>query len=151
MPSNSNRTASILISLAGALFNLTIAIHVLALWKSIKWEPESEWEGALDGWKVDSVKLVWGLLSGYFSAAATISLIGFSGIIQVRTLVNLIDHFIYSPSLTVRIYHPMSGSTATISSQILCSAYSPSPSALMLRIVYLSSLESANTSRSSHS
>jgi hypothetical protein len=76
------RTASLIISLLGAIFNFTFAVQVLALWRNIKWEPESEWEGAADSWRVDGVKLVWGLLSAYFAAAATACLVGFYGIIK---------------------------------------------------------------------
>jgi hypothetical protein len=86
MPSNSpywSRTASLIISLLGAIFNFTFAIQVLALWRNLKWEPESEWEGAADRWRVDGVKLAWGLLSAYFAAAATASLVGFYGFIKV--------------------------------------------------------------------
>jgi len=82
MPSKSHRTTSLVISLLGAVFNLALATQVLSLWKSIKWEPESEWEGAVDVWKTHGVKLVWGLVAAYFAAAATACLVGFLGIIK---------------------------------------------------------------------
>jgi hypothetical protein len=98
MPSNSpywSRTASLIISLLGAIFNFTFAIQVLALWRNLKWEPESEWEGAADRWRVDGVKIVWGLLSAYFAAAATASLVGFYGFIKVGSFLLLtIRHLI---------------------------------------------------------
>lgn len=76
------RTASLVISLLGAIFNFTFAVQVLALWRNIRWEPESEWEGAADRWRVDGVKLVWALLSAYFAAAATACLVGFYGFVK---------------------------------------------------------------------
>jgi hypothetical protein len=79
-----NRSASLIISLLGAIFNFTFAVHVLAAWRSIKSESDSEWEGAPDSWRVDGVKLVWGLLSAYFVAATSACLVGFAGIINVR-------------------------------------------------------------------
>jgi len=78
------RTASLVISLLGAIFNFTFAVQVLAAWRSLKWEPESEWEGAADSWRVDGVKLVWGLLSAYFVAAASACLVGLVGILKNR-------------------------------------------------------------------
>jgi len=76
------RTASLVITLLGAIFNVALAVQVLTLWRSIKWEPESEWEGSVDVWKIDGVKLVWGLLTAYFAAAATACLVGFLGIVK---------------------------------------------------------------------
>lgn len=91
-----NRTASLIISLLGAIFNFTFAIQLLSSWRSIKWESESEWEGAADSWRVDGVKLVWGLLCAYFVAAATACSVGFFGIIKVRTTPSSFSSFINS-------------------------------------------------------
>ncbi|OBZ70104.1 hypothetical protein A0H81_09858 [Grifola frondosa] len=74
------RTVSLACSFVGALINLACAIRLLALWRSLGWEIESEWEGSADVWMVDSVKMVWGLLSAYFAAAAASCFIGFVGI-----------------------------------------------------------------------
>jgi hypothetical protein len=76
------RTASLAISLLGALVNFTFALQLLFAWRSLKWEPESEWEGSENSWRGDGVKLVWGLLSAYFAAAATVCIIGFTGIVK---------------------------------------------------------------------
>jgi len=76
------RTASLAISVLGALINFAIAVQLLSAWRSLKWEPESEWEGSENSWRADGVKLVWGLLSGYFAAAATVCFIGFIGIVK---------------------------------------------------------------------
>lgn len=78
-----NRTASLCISLIGAVINFAFAVQLLSAWRSLKWEPESEWEGSENSWRGDGVKLVWGLLSAYFAAAATVCVIGFVGIIKV--------------------------------------------------------------------
>ena len=79
-----NRTASLVISVLGAIINFALAVQLLSAWRSLKWEPESEWEGSENSWRGAGVKLVWGLLSGYFAAAATVCFIGFIGIIKVR-------------------------------------------------------------------
>lgn len=76
------RTASLCISLLGALVNFAFAVQLLLAWRSLRWEPESEWEGSENSWRGDGVKLVWGLLSAYFAAAATVCLIGCIGIVK---------------------------------------------------------------------
>ena len=81
---NYNRSASLAITLLGAVSNLALTIQVVALWRSLKWEPESEWEASGDNWKVDGVKIIWGLVSGYFTCAATVSTVGLLGIIKVN-------------------------------------------------------------------
>lgn len=73
------RSVSIAASFAGAVFNLVFAVRLLALWRSLGWESESEWE-ASDVWRVDSVKIVWGLLSTYFAAASLACFVGFVGL-----------------------------------------------------------------------
>jgi hypothetical protein len=75
------RSASLAITFLGAVANLALAIHVIAGWRSIKWEPESEWEGSR---RVDGVKLIWGLLSAYFASASVVSFIGLLGIVKVN-------------------------------------------------------------------
>lgn len=76
------RTASLCVSLLGALVNFLLAVQLLSAWRALRWEPESEWEGSEYSWRGDGVKLVWGLLSGYFATAATVCFIGFVGIIK---------------------------------------------------------------------
>ncbi|OCH90965.1 hypothetical protein OBBRIDRAFT_559164 [Obba rivulosa] len=75
-----HRSVSLATSLAGALFNYAFAVRLLASWRSLGWDSESEWEGSGDAWAVDSVKLIWGLLSAYFAAAAIACFLGFIGI-----------------------------------------------------------------------
>jgi len=86
-----SRYVSLCASFVGALFNFVLAVRLLALWRSLRWETESEWEGSANAWRVDPVKLVWGLLSGYFAAAATASAIGFVGI--ARNMPRLVRFF----------------------------------------------------------
>ena len=84
MPHNSNRATSLAISLLGAIFNVAVAAHLLTFWKTLKREPDSEWESSVNVWKIDGIKLAWALLFTYFVAGATASLIGFLGIVKVR-------------------------------------------------------------------
>lgn len=81
-----NRFASILITLFGVVVNFALAVQVISTWRTLKREPESEWETASDRWPwgIDGVKLVWSILSAYFVAAATVCAIGFIGIVKVR-------------------------------------------------------------------
>ncbi|KAF8076696.1 hypothetical protein FPV67DRAFT_1472374 [Lyophyllum atratum] len=77
-----NRSASLAITVFGAITNFAIAVQVLAAWRSLKWEPDSEWEASGDSWQVDGVKVIWGLLSAYFASAASVCVVGFIGIIK---------------------------------------------------------------------
>ncbi|KAF9559661.1 hypothetical protein CPC08DRAFT_637541 [Agrocybe pediades] len=74
-----NRAASAIITFFGAIINSVLTIQVLATWRSIKWEPESEWELSGDKWQLTGVKIIWGLLSLYFASAASICALGFHG------------------------------------------------------------------------
>lgn len=69
-------------SLSGAVINSAFALRLLSVWRSARWEHESEWEG-IDTWKVDPVKLVMGMLSVYFTIAAAMSYVGFFGVMRV--------------------------------------------------------------------
>ena len=71
-------------SLSGAVINSAFAFRFLSVWRSARWEHESEWEGIDTVWKVDPVKLIMGMLSVYFTIAAVLSYIGFFGIAKVR-------------------------------------------------------------------
>lgn len=84
-----DRSVSLAASLIGAFVNAALAFRLLALWRSLGWEYESEWEAAADAWRVDSVKVIWGLLSAYFAAAAFACFIGFVGIAKVRHTMNI--------------------------------------------------------------
>ncbi len=79
-----NRTASTIITLFGAVSNSLLTIQVLAAWRAVKWEPESEWELSSDKWQLTGVKVFWGLLSLYFALNALVCSIGLHGILKVR-------------------------------------------------------------------
>ncbi|KAK0461658.1 uncharacterized protein EV420DRAFT_1639952 [Desarmillaria tabescens] len=79
-----SRSASFVITLFGIITNSALAIQVLAASRSIKWEPEFEWETSNDTWRVDGVKVVWGLLLSYFVSAATVCAIGFVGVVKSK-------------------------------------------------------------------
>ncbi|KAH8118666.1 hypothetical protein DFH11DRAFT_1540794 [Phellopilus nigrolimitatus] len=76
------RGAALVLSVVGALVNCAVAVQVLSLWRVLKWETESEWEGSADGWRVDSIKLVWMLLSAYFTTASVVCVVGAAGVIK---------------------------------------------------------------------
>lgn len=78
------RSFCIAASALGAGFYFVLAVRVLALWRSLGWESETEWEASGDVWRVDSVKIVWGLLSTYFAAASLACFVGFLGLAKVR-------------------------------------------------------------------
>jgi hypothetical protein len=67
----------------GALFNSILAIQLFALWRSLRRDSESEWEGSLDPWTVNTISLLGGLSAAYFVTAAVASAIGFAGIVKV--------------------------------------------------------------------
>jgi len=69
-------------SFIGALFNSVLAVQLFALWRSLKWDSESEWEGSLDPWTVNSLSLLGGLSAAYFVTAAVANAIGFAGIVK---------------------------------------------------------------------
>jgi len=78
------RVASLLVTLFGTISNTLLAIQVIAAWRSLKWEPESEWELSVDDWRLDGVKVVWALLAMYFASAATVCAVGLMGIIKSK-------------------------------------------------------------------
>jgi len=76
------RTPSLIISLLGAFINLAFAIQLIALWRSFKWDTESEWEGSADSWTVNGIKFVGSLSAAYFMTAAVACTAGFIGILK---------------------------------------------------------------------
>ncbi|KZP06743.1 hypothetical protein FIBSPDRAFT_914644 [Athelia psychrophila] len=74
------RSVSLAISLLGAFVNFAFAVQLLSAYRSLKWQTETEWEGAERPWRRDGVQLLWGLLSAYFAAAASVCVVGFIGI-----------------------------------------------------------------------
>jgi len=117
-----NRSASTLITLFGAIANSVLTIQVLAAWRSIKWEPDSEWESSEQKWQLTSVKIIWGLLSIYFASAASVCAIGFHGVVKVRHTITLLLKSINQQNRSIN--HHMYDSTVTTPSQIFPSAHS---------------------------
>jgi hypothetical protein len=83
---NSSRSTSLAITLFGAITNCALAINVLTAWRSLKWEPDSEWEASGGSWQVDGIKVLWVLLSTYFASSAAVCVVGLLGIVQVGHL-----------------------------------------------------------------
>jgi len=77
-----NRTTVLVASLMGAFSNTIFAAQLFTLWRSLKWDSESEWEGSLDPWTVNTLSLLGGLTAAYFVTAAVASAIGFAGIVK---------------------------------------------------------------------
>ena len=70
-------------SLIGAILNSVLAIQLLTLWRTLKKDSESEWEGSLDPWTVKTLSLLGGLSAAYFVTAAVACTSGFAGIVKV--------------------------------------------------------------------
>jgi hypothetical protein len=70
----------------GALLNSVLAVQLFTLWRSLKWDSESEWEGSLDPWTANTLSLLGGLSAAYFVTAAVASAVGFAGIVKVSSL-----------------------------------------------------------------
>ena len=91
-----NRSMVLVTSLLGAVLNSVLAIQLVALWRTLKKDSESEWEGSLDPWTVNTLSLLGGLSAAYFVTAAVACSIGFAGIIKVR--LQLLSRLSHAPS-----------------------------------------------------
>jgi len=80
--SSKHRVGALVLSILGAVVNSALAIQLLSYWRVLKWESESEWEGTAGGWQVNGIKLVWGLLSAYFTTASIVCVVGAAGVIK---------------------------------------------------------------------
>src|SRR6266849_2435573 len=108
-----NRTMVLATSFIGALFNSILAIQLFALWRSLRRDSESEWEGSLDPWTVNTISLLGGLSAAYFVTAAVASAIGFAGIVKVGGSMHLSNPSFLGAKLSVwsyfcRAYQPTS-------------------------------------------
>ena len=77
-------------SFIGAILNSVLAIQLLTLWRTLKKDSESEWEGSLDPWTVNTLSLLGGLSAAYFVTAAVACTIGFAGIVKVCHILALV-------------------------------------------------------------
>ena len=82
--STKHRFFALILAALGAAINFVLAAQLLSFSRALKWEPDSEWEGATDGWRIDSVRLVWALLSAYFAISFVACCVGVVGVIKVR-------------------------------------------------------------------
>ncbi len=96
-------------SFIGALFNSLLAIQLFALWRSLRRDSESEWEGSLDPWTVNTLSLLGGLSAAYFVTAAVASAIGFTGIVKVSRFFPLSNPLYWAP--TKRVLSRFAGNT----------------------------------------
>ncbi|KAF9534639.1 hypothetical protein CPB83DRAFT_842656 [Crepidotus variabilis] len=78
------RTASTLITLFGSVANVILTIQLVATWRSLKWEQETEWEGLGEKWQLHGLKLIWALLCLYFSSSAAVSIVGLYGVLKSK-------------------------------------------------------------------
>lgn len=76
------RSSLVVATFLGANFNFLLATHIFRAWRSLSWEPASEWEGP--GFSLDrnGARLICGLFSAYFAAASAICVFGIAGIIK---------------------------------------------------------------------
>lgn len=82
------RSASLVITLLGALGNFSVTLQLIAAWNLLK-EPEAseaEWESSWLSrkwpWHPDGIQLAWGLLLSYFSLATAVCSVGFVGVVK---------------------------------------------------------------------
>jgi hypothetical protein len=85
MPRRYNRTASTLITLFGSITNAILTIQVLAAWRTLKGEQESEWDSMGDKWQMTSVQFICALLALYFASSSAVSAVGLHGILKHKS------------------------------------------------------------------
>ncbi|KAJ7034188.1 hypothetical protein C8F04DRAFT_1102581 [Mycena alexandri] len=91
------KSASLVITLAGGLIHSFLTLQLAGSWQSLRaLDAESE----LDAWKLDGLRVLWGLLAMYLLAAAFVSFVGFFGVLRVSGLCFLFSFFcgVSSPS-----------------------------------------------------
>ncbi|KAG6379010.1 hypothetical protein JVT61DRAFT_13301 [Boletus reticuloceps] len=76
------RSASAATALIGAVSNIALAAYLWNVWRSLAWEPGSEWEGSRFSLSRDGVRLICALFSAYFATASAICVFGLAGIIK---------------------------------------------------------------------
>lgn len=67
----------------GAVGNGYAAIHIIALWWSMRKETESEWEGSADIWTLDVARILGALICTYMAMASVACAAGFYGTLKV--------------------------------------------------------------------
>lgn len=79
-----SRSTSLATAFIGAVSNIALAAYLCGLWRSLVWEPGSEWEGSRFSLSRDGARLICALFSAYFAAASAICVFGLVGIIKVQ-------------------------------------------------------------------
>ncbi|KAJ7098573.1 hypothetical protein B0H15DRAFT_821246 [Mycena belliarum] len=71
--------ASLVITLVGAVTHSYLALQLASAWRTLRLLVA---ENELDAWKLDGLKVLWGLLAAYLLAAAFVSFVGFCGVLR---------------------------------------------------------------------
>lgn len=79
------RSASFVITFFSTVFNCVLALQILSLWHSLKWETEAEYESSGDRWRFNGVRMIWITCSTYFMVSAAVSCIGFAGVVKSKS------------------------------------------------------------------
>lgn len=66
----------------GAVGNAYAAIHIIALWWTMRKETESEWEGSADIWTLDVARILGALICTYMAMASVACAAGFYGTLK---------------------------------------------------------------------
>ncbi|KAJ7167833.1 hypothetical protein C8R46DRAFT_1094276 [Mycena filopes] len=75
------KSASLVITLAGGLIHSFLTLQLAGSWRTLRaLDAESE----LDAWKLDGLRVLWSLLAMYLLAAASVSFIGFFGVLRSK-------------------------------------------------------------------
>ncbi|KAJ7034176.1 hypothetical protein C8F04DRAFT_1102497 [Mycena alexandri] len=77
------KSASLVITLAGGLIHSFLTLQLAGSWQSLR---ALDAESDLDAWKLDGLRVLWGLLAMYLLAAAFVSFVGFFGVLRVSGL-----------------------------------------------------------------
>lgn len=78
-----SRITVLVLAVCSTAANAFIATRLLSYWRVLKWEADTEWEIPTEGWRMDSVKVVWLALVVYFAAGAAASGVGALGVMNV--------------------------------------------------------------------
>ncbi|KAG8698286.1 hypothetical protein FRC08_006020 [Ceratobasidium sp. 394] len=79
---SSRRTATLVLAGLGAVGNAYAAIHIVAMWLTMRREAESEWEGSADVWTLDVARTLGALVCVYMGVASVACAAGFYGTLK---------------------------------------------------------------------
>lgn len=78
-----HRTATLVLAGLGAVGNAYAALHIVALWWTMRKERESEWEGSADIWTLDVARTLGALICIYMGVASVACAAGVYGTLKV--------------------------------------------------------------------